>query len=154
MSRELRTINQQNKLALWAKRISECRNSGMAVKVWCRENGICEQTYYKGYSPRDQEGVVSPWRKVDYLFDLELVEQAAFAAFRSVTLLGFQQSFPSQIVESTADSGLGQLQLLGNGTDGRSALTILVGTVGQVHIHRYRTKDMVIVRISFTSSTG
>ena len=47
MSRELRTINQQNKLALWAERISECRNSGMAVKVWCRENGVCEQTYYK-----------------------------------------------------------------------------------------------------------
>jgi len=47
VSRELRTINQQNKLALWAGRISECRNSGMAVKTWCRENGICEQTYYK-----------------------------------------------------------------------------------------------------------
>ena len=47
MSRELRTTNQQNKLALWARRISECRNSGMAVKVWCRENGVCEQTYYK-----------------------------------------------------------------------------------------------------------
>ena len=47
MSRELRTINQQNKLALWAGRISECRNSGMAVKTWCRENDICEQTYYK-----------------------------------------------------------------------------------------------------------
>lgn len=101
-----------------------------------------------------QEGIVSPWRKVDYLFDLELVEQAAFAAFRSVTLLVFQQSFPSQVVESTADSGLGQLQLLVNGTDGRSALTILVGTVGKVHIHRYRTKEMVIVSISFTSSTG
>ena len=47
MSRELQTINQQNKLALWAGRISECRNSGMAVKTWCKENGICEQTYYK-----------------------------------------------------------------------------------------------------------
>lgn len=47
MSRELQAMNQQNKLSLWAKRISECRNSGMAVKVWCRENGICEQTYYK-----------------------------------------------------------------------------------------------------------
>ena len=47
MSRELKAMNQQNKLSLWAKRISECRNSGMAVKVWCRENGICEQTYYK-----------------------------------------------------------------------------------------------------------
>ena len=47
MSRELQTMNQQNKLTLWAGRISECRSSGMTVKVWCRENGVCEQTYYK-----------------------------------------------------------------------------------------------------------
>lgn len=47
VSRELQTMNQQNKLALWAGRISECRNSGQNVKAWCRENGICEQTYYK-----------------------------------------------------------------------------------------------------------
>ena len=26
---------------------SECRNSGQNVKAWCRENGVCEQTYYK-----------------------------------------------------------------------------------------------------------
>ena len=47
MSRELQKINQQNKLALWAGRISECRSSGQNVKVWCKENGICEQTYYR-----------------------------------------------------------------------------------------------------------
>lgn len=47
MSRELQTMNQQEKLALWAGRISECRNSGQNVKDWCRENGICEQTYYR-----------------------------------------------------------------------------------------------------------
>ena len=47
MSRELQTRNTQNKLTLWAGRISECRNSGQKVKVWCRENGIYEQTYYK-----------------------------------------------------------------------------------------------------------
>ena len=47
MSHDLQTMNQQNKLALWAGRISECRNSGMAVKAWCRENGVCEQTYYR-----------------------------------------------------------------------------------------------------------
>lgn len=47
MSQELQTINQQNKLALWAGRISECRNSGQNIKVWCKENGICEQTYYR-----------------------------------------------------------------------------------------------------------
>ena len=47
VSRELQTRNAQNKLALWAERISECRNSGQSVKVWCQENGICEQTYYR-----------------------------------------------------------------------------------------------------------
>ena len=47
MSRELQARNAQNKLALWAGRISECRSSGQNVKVWCKENGICEQTYYK-----------------------------------------------------------------------------------------------------------
>ena len=47
MGRELQTLNGQNKLALWAGRISECRNSGQNVKTWCRENSICEQTYYK-----------------------------------------------------------------------------------------------------------
>ena len=47
VSRELQTMNQQNKLALWARRISECRSSGQNVKVWCKENGICEQTYYR-----------------------------------------------------------------------------------------------------------
>ncbi len=47
MSKDLQTINSQNKLALWAGRISECRNSGQKVKAWCKENGVCEQTYYK-----------------------------------------------------------------------------------------------------------
>ena len=47
MSRDLQTLNGQNKLALWAERISECRSSGMPVKTWCRENGVNEQTYYK-----------------------------------------------------------------------------------------------------------
>ncbi len=47
MGKNLQTINGQNKLALWAGRISECRNSGQNVKAWCKENGVCEQTYYK-----------------------------------------------------------------------------------------------------------
>lgn len=47
MGNELQTLNTQNKLALWAGRISECRSSGQRVKDWCRENGICEQTYYR-----------------------------------------------------------------------------------------------------------
>ncbi len=33
MSRELQTLNQQNKLALWAERISACRDSGQAGQI-------------------------------------------------------------------------------------------------------------------------
>ena len=47
MSNELQALNGKNKLAEWAVRISECRNSGQSVKTWCRENGIREQTYYR-----------------------------------------------------------------------------------------------------------
>ena len=47
MGKDLQTFNGQNKLALWAGRISECRSSGQNIKAWCRENGFCEQTYYK-----------------------------------------------------------------------------------------------------------
>lgn len=32
MSRELQTLNEQNKLALWAERITECRSSDQSVK--------------------------------------------------------------------------------------------------------------------------
>ena len=47
MGKDLQTRNGQNRLAIWAGRISECRSSGQNVKAWCRENGVCEQTYYK-----------------------------------------------------------------------------------------------------------
>ena len=47
MGKDLQTLKRQNRLVLWARRISECRNSGQNVKAWCRENGVCEQTYYK-----------------------------------------------------------------------------------------------------------
>ena len=47
MSSELREITAQDKLAEWAGKITACRNSGQPVKTWCKENRVCEQTYYK-----------------------------------------------------------------------------------------------------------
>ena len=47
MSTGLQQLNEENKLAMWANRISECRSSGQTVKSWCKESGICEQTYYR-----------------------------------------------------------------------------------------------------------
>lgn len=47
MEQSLQALNAQNKMAEWAAKISTCRGSGLSVKRWCKENGICEQTYYK-----------------------------------------------------------------------------------------------------------
>ena len=47
MGSELQTMNGQNKLALWAERVSACWSSDLSVRDWCRENEICEQTYYR-----------------------------------------------------------------------------------------------------------
>ena len=47
MGSELQEHNSQHKLVLWAGRIAACRSSGQTVKAWCKENGICEQTYYR-----------------------------------------------------------------------------------------------------------
>ena len=64
MGRELQTMNQQNKLALWAERISACRDSGQGVKAWCQEHGVCEATFYK-------------WQKK--LFEMARSQQHGFA---------------------------------------------------------------------------
>ena len=47
MSTELQKMNGQQTLAIWAERIAECRSSGLSVKTWCKQNQICEQTYYR-----------------------------------------------------------------------------------------------------------
>ena len=47
MGSELQTMNGQNKPALWAERVSACRSSALSVRAWCKENDICEQTYYR-----------------------------------------------------------------------------------------------------------
>ena len=38
-----RAISQEQ----WKQRIVECRNSGVPVKEWCREQGISYSTYYR-----------------------------------------------------------------------------------------------------------
>lgn len=47
MSSGLQKFNENSKMAEWAARITECRNSGQSVVTWCKEHGICSQTYYK-----------------------------------------------------------------------------------------------------------
>ena len=82
-----------------------------------------------------QEGIVPPWRQVCFLFAVQLVEQAAFAAFGSVALLRFKQSCLAEIPQGSAHGGLGQLQFFGDGGDGGPAFPILIGSVRKININ-------------------
>lgn len=48
---------RQFRMEEWRKRITECQASGIAVTHWCKQNGYCEQTYYK-YLKKFREEVV------------------------------------------------------------------------------------------------
>ncbi len=45
---ETLTVKARNPddVALWSKRITDCKNSGMRPGEWCEENGINVKTYY------------------------------------------------------------------------------------------------------------
>jgi hypothetical protein len=45
---EMLTVKTRNPddVALWSKRISDCKNSGMSPGEWCAENGLNVKTYY------------------------------------------------------------------------------------------------------------
>lgn len=45
---ETLTVKTRNPddVALWSKRITDCKNSGMRPGEWCEENGINVKTYY------------------------------------------------------------------------------------------------------------
>lgn len=46
MEQSLQALSTNQRMAEWTERISSCRNSGISIKQWCRENGIVEKTYY------------------------------------------------------------------------------------------------------------
>ena len=42
----LQRVNQQQRLVEWSRHVEACRNSGLSVGQWCRENGIAVSTYF------------------------------------------------------------------------------------------------------------
>lgn len=44
---EVTKVSNDIKTKLWIEKIQSCKTSGMTVRKWCKENKICEQTYYK-----------------------------------------------------------------------------------------------------------
>lgn len=47
MEKNLQALNRQEKLAVWSKRITDCRSSSISVRAWCESNGISPSSYYK-----------------------------------------------------------------------------------------------------------
>lgn len=43
---EIALIREQVRSAEWTERIRQCRESGLTVTEWCRENSINPKTYY------------------------------------------------------------------------------------------------------------
>ena len=39
-------LSQDVKMQQWAIMIKTCRESGLSVREWCRQNNISEQSYY------------------------------------------------------------------------------------------------------------
>ena len=50
MNENRKLLNQakhEAMLTIWRDRVRECRNSGLRVYDWCKQNGINDKTYYK-----------------------------------------------------------------------------------------------------------
>ena len=47
MGSALQTYKKNEKLAVWAQRVQECRASGQSVAEWCEVNGISKYTYHE-----------------------------------------------------------------------------------------------------------
>ena len=43
---DIQIINDDVKTKQWVERIKTCRESGLPVRKRCKQNNICEQTYY------------------------------------------------------------------------------------------------------------
>ena len=43
---DVRETAKKVRLYQWSEMIKECRNSGMTVRAWCKENGISEKIFY------------------------------------------------------------------------------------------------------------
>ena len=44
---QVSTVKMKFRMEQWKQRIVECQASSMTVKSWCKQNRLCEQTYYK-----------------------------------------------------------------------------------------------------------
>ena len=46
MNNGIRTLRQEQNMAVWATHVEECNNSGLSVAQWCRNNNIPVSTFW------------------------------------------------------------------------------------------------------------
>jgi hypothetical protein len=46
MEKDLKLLGKNQHMEEWARRVSECRSSGLTVRSWCEQHEINEKTYY------------------------------------------------------------------------------------------------------------
>lgn len=48
-------VKKHLKQEQWKTLIKECQTSGMTIAAWCKQNDICEQTYYRNLKKLREE---------------------------------------------------------------------------------------------------
>ncbi len=43
---DIRQVAQELRLEHWAKVLRERKDSGLSIRRWCRDSGVCEKTHY------------------------------------------------------------------------------------------------------------
>lgn len=71
--KQLNQAKHEAKLAEWRERVRECRNSGMKISKWCKENGINEKTYYR-------------WQQLVWETENKAIQRASKPEFRFVEI--------------------------------------------------------------------
>ena len=74
----LQRANQQHRLVEWNRRVDACRNSGLSVGQWCRENGVTVSTYFSW-----QKKVFQALKEVQEVTFAEVPIIGAFPALRA-----------------------------------------------------------------------
>ena len=72
-----------------------------------------------------------------FLLRFQPEQQTAFAAFLTVSLLGFEQSRFFEVTDSAADGGGRELEVGRYSRDGRPAFSVFIHSIDKVDIHRH-----------------
>ena len=111
MGSELQTMNAQNKLALWAERVSAYRSSDLSVRDWCKENDICEQTYYRWQ--RKLYGIVKAQQEQSRFAEITPARACSGKAAVTVRIAGTEVDIHSGTDEETVSMVLRLLKSCG-----------------------------------------